>query len=365
MRICVLHNHFYRSSGSAIVIRRIFEAYPAHAAEFSFIGCGHSQPHAHMTEEDLDWIPKDSYRQFRLMSLGPDVLPEIGRFAAWLKRNKFSLVHTHHRRLAAIAHAVSPYTGVPVLYTAHNIFRRALWFKLLAPRWTTGVSPSVVAYLRRSTSSLSPSLIWNPYRFEETSLSNRHPNPAVAMAVGRLEPVKGHWQLIQAWEILRNRGIDARLDIFGEGYLRAELEREVAARKLQDRIDFKGYRSNLEREYAGHAFNLLGSRHEGFPNTVVEAAAQGVPTLLTDVDGSRDTLPPNLALPNGVPFGDVVRLADALALWFQAPEKVAADGLRFYQHLSKLCAPQEVVRQYASTYAEICRQETGEWVEVA
>jgi glycosyltransferase involved in cell wall biosynthesis len=364
MRICVLHNHFYRSSGSAIVIRRIFDAFPAHAAEFSFVGCGHSQP-AHMTEEDISWIPKESYHRFKLMSLGPGLLWEIARFAVWLKENKFSLVHTHHRRLAAIAHAISPYTGVPVLYTAHNIFRRALWFKLLAPRRTTGVSPSVVEYLRRSTFSLSPSLIWNPYTFEEASLGERHPNYTVAMTVGRLEPVKGHRQLIQAWEILRNRGIDAHLEIFGEGYLRAELEREVAARKLQDRVIFRGYCADLETEYAGHAFNVLVSRHEGFPNTVIEAAAHGVPTLLTDVDGSRDTLPPNLALPNSIPFGDTSRLADALCVWFQSPEKLAADGLRFYQHLSKLCAPQEVVRQYASTYAEICRQEATDLVEVA
>jgi glycosyltransferase involved in cell wall biosynthesis len=300
------------------------------------------------------------------MNLGPGIFWEIGRFAAWLKRNKFSLVHTHHRRLAAIAHAISPYTGVPVLYTAHNIFRPALWFKLLAPRWTTGVSPSVVEYLRRSTSSsLSPSLIWNPYFFQEASLRERHPDRSVAMTVGRLEPVKGHRQLIHAWEILRNRGIAARLEIFGEGYLRAELEREVAARNLQDQIAFRGYSSNLEQEYAGHAFNVLVSRHEGFPNTVIEAAAYGAPTLLTDVDGSRDTLPPNLGLPNRLPFGDAHRLADALAVWFQTPEKVAADGLRFYQHLSKLCAPREVVRQYASTYAEICGQEIGDLVEVA
>lgn len=364
MRICVLHNHYYRSSGSAIVIRRIFKAFPPSEAEFSFVGCGQPQLRTEPTEEDLAWIPKESYYQFKLMGLGPGVFWEIRRFAAWLKVNRFSLVHAHHRRLAAIAHIISPYTGVPVLYTAHNTFRRALWFKLLAPRWITGVSPSVVAYLRRSTSSMSPSLIWNPYTFEETSLDERHPNQNVAMTVGRLEPVKGHWQLIQAWEILRNRGIHVQLDIFGEGNLRADLERDVIARNLQDRITFRGYSSNLEKEYAGHAFNILVSRDEGFPNTVIEAAAQGVPTLLTNVDGSRDTLPPSLALPNGLPYGDVPRLADALAAWFQAPDKVAGDGLRFYQHLSRLCAPQEVVRQYASTYAQICRREAA-GVEVA
>ena len=365
MRICVLHNHFYRSSGSAIVIRRLFDAFPSGTADFSFVGCGHRLPGSGLAEEDLSWMPRHSYHQFGLMGMGPRLLWETVRFAHWLRDNRFSLVHAHHRRLAALAHAISPFTGVPVLYTAHNTFPRALWFRLLAPRWTTGVSPSVVSYLQRSTSSTTPSLIWNPYPFDVTPTAARRFMAGVAMTVGRLEPVKGHVQLIRAWDILRGRGLNVRLDIFGEGYMRAELERERAALNLQDRIVFRGYSDQLEKEYASHAFNVLVSRDEGFPNTVIEAAAKAIPTLLTDVDGSRDTLPPHLSLPNGLPFGDVGRLADALTQWFSASEDVAADGARFHQHLSKLCAPQEVVRQYALTYAEICRQEVAGWAEVA
>ena len=125
-----------------------------------------------------------------------------------------------------------------------------------------------------------------------------------AICIARLEKVKGHHNLIKAWSILKARGLNYTLTLVGEGSLHAELHDLIVNLGLENQIYFKGYTSDVELEIKKNMFAILVSEVEGQGIVTIESASVGRASILTDVDGSRDCLPPNRILPNGLPYGD-------------------------------------------------------------
>jgi glycosyltransferase involved in cell wall biosynthesis len=350
VRICMLNDNFYRGSGITLALQRLLRT-PAFAEMEVFLAGAETLEGRASTQEDTGMVPSGHYRCFPLMTAGAKLLPALLRFASWVRSMRFDVLHVHHRRLAVLANLSRPLHGTPVLFTGHLTFSDAGWFRQFAPADATGVSPSVVAYLRRCTKAERVSLIYNAVEFPERTANTATFGSAKALSVGRLEPIKGHRTLVDAWGRLRDRGVKAQLDIYGEGSLRGELMAQIADLGLQDVVRLRGFVPDIRELLPQYAFNVLASEKEGFPNVVVEAAAYGLPTLLTDVDGSRDAVPPGLTLPNRVMYGDVTALCEALAMWLGSPTQVEADGRRFTDHLRPKCAPEVVGRQFAEVYA--------------
>jgi glycosyltransferase involved in cell wall biosynthesis len=355
MKICVLHNHYYRSSGSAVIIRRITEAFRGSAVDFIFAGCRAPAEGGTAAEEDLSWIPDGKYAHFDLMGRPPGLPGEAMKFIRWIKQNQCDVIHVHHRRLAALVNLTSRYHGTPFLFTAHNTFPLSLWFWAFAPKDTSGVSPSVVNYLKRNTRAKNPLLTWNPFPFSLQAPAPKDLSLAwnTAISVGRLEPVKGQLNLVLAWKKLQSLGVRPQLNIFGEGYLRPQLEATIRTLGLQDQVHLRGFASDLSKEFSSSLFNILASSTEGFPNVVVEASATNTATLLTDVDGSRDAVPPDVMLPNKVKIGEVDALADHLAKWFANPEAAIADGVAFRRFMMQRCSMDAVRDTYTQIYTRL------------
>lgn len=112
---------------------------------------------------------------------------------------------------------------------------------------------------------------------------------------GRLNPVKGHADLIKAVALLRKQGIDAKLTIAGEdeqggsGY-RVSLTTLIKQLELDDSVRLLGavseavVRSLLEE---AHVF-VLASLHEPLGVAIMEAMAAEVPVVVGDSPGVRE-----------------------------------------------------------------------------
>lgn len=102
--------------------------------------------------------------------------------------------------------------------------------------------------------------------------------------VGRLDPIKGLFPLVEAMRYVDN---DVHLVVVGDGPARAEMEQRVQKASLESRIKFVGAQSATEvTQWLHKAFALiLPSYFESMPVTLLEANACGKPVLASEVGG--------------------------------------------------------------------------------
>jgi glycosyltransferase involved in cell wall biosynthesis len=106
------------------------------------------------------------------------------------------------------------------------------------------------------------------------------------LVVGLLNIAKGQDLALQA---LARPGLDdVQCVIVGHGAMEAELRALAARLRLDSRVHFLGYRTDVPRLVAACDFVLLPSRWEGMPYVVLEAMAGGKAVVTTPVDGAID-----------------------------------------------------------------------------
>ncbi|MBS7124188.1 MAG: glycosyltransferase, partial [Coprobacillus sp.] len=101
------------------------------------------------------------------------------------------------------------------------------------------------------------------------------------IAVGRLDEQKGFDMLINAWSRIEEKVPDWKLDIFGEGPLRKQLQDQIKNLNLKN-IYLKGYSVDIEKEYINSSVFVLSSRYEGFVLALMEAQAKALPCVSFD-----------------------------------------------------------------------------------
>ena len=140
------------------------------------------------------------------------------------------------------------------------------------------------------------------------------PDRLVVSLVGEVGWRKGQAVLLEAVAKLRAEGAarDAVFLIAGEGSGRAELEAKAQALGLADgTVRFLGFRDDVPDLLADTDLLVLPSFEEGFPNTLLEGMALGLPVVSTPVDGIPELVVDGVT---GVltPPGDAPALAAAI-----------------------------------------------------
>lgn len=124
--------------------------------------------------------------------------------------------------------------------------------------------------------------------------------------VGRLHPDKGVDTLLDAAALLSDRGQAVRVLLVGgdEGALIMPADGRYALHRTGEVVDVSPYIAEFD-------VLVLMSLREGFPNVVLEAAAMGVPAIVSDATGCVDAVEDGVT---GVivPRGDVGRLAQSI-----------------------------------------------------
>ncbi|RYZ15043.1 MAG: glycosyltransferase [Alphaproteobacteria bacterium] len=99
------------------------------------------------------------------------------------------------------------------------------------------------------------------------------------VSVGRLVESKGFGDLIEAYAAAN---LDMPLLILGEGPDRGLIENKVRVLELEGRVQLSGYVRNPFAVLARAEFYVSASHCEGFPNSLAEAMAVGLPVISTD-----------------------------------------------------------------------------------
>lgn len=274
-------------------------------------------------------------------------LVRVSRSRAWTH------IHVHScadaAQVALFAHRLS---GLPYSLTLHGPL--ADYGPNQAGKWQNAAFAVVITkgLLRDIGQQLGAALPGRveiaPMGVDTTNFIRRTPyepwtgaGPARIFSCGRLNPSKGHKDLVAAVRLLADSGIDARLvvagedDVGGTGY-RLELERFITELDLAGRITLLGavseevIRSGLEE---AHVF-ALASHAEPLGVAIMEAMSLSVPVVVTGAGGVPELVQDQQS---GllVAANDAVRLAAAVALVLKSPDLASRLGAAGRQRVAE------------------------------
>ena len=155
-------------------------------------------------------------------------------------------------------------------------------------------------------------------------------DPGLIVAAGRLEPQKNFGLAIEAMAHL-SRWSDARLVILGDGGERAHLTRMIDRLGLHGRVTLRGHVRDVTPWLERAACYLMTSRYEGYPASLVEALANGVPVVVTPCSSALSEILPRDGQ-SGVTPADAGAIADALQTVLRRQRLQAIDPMLLARH---------------------------------
>lgn len=250
---------------------------------------------------------RDGYRVVRcpamFSALGNDVAPGVWRYLR--DAEEYDVVHAHSHlyfstNLAALRRRFSE---TPLAITNHGLYSQSVpkglfdaYLRTLGC-WTFNRADVVLTYTnieRRRLESIGvdtdiaviPNGIdGNRFTPDTRPAERLRATAPVILFVGRLVEGKRPMDAIRAIRHIGKRCPDVRLFLAGDGPLRKELEVEASRLNVRDQVEFLGHVSydEMPSVYTAADVFVLPSRTEGFPRTLLEALASGVPVVTTNL----------------------------------------------------------------------------------
>lgn len=298
----------------------------------------------------------------------------------WLRRERFTLVHTHSTKAGVLGRLAARWAGAPVvLFTAHGwafTEGRSAWTRALltqVERLVARVSDRIVCVSEYDRDLAIRLRVADP----ETLVTIRNGldtgeflTPADAggirdtlgaagdfliASVGRLAAPKDPFTLISALRMLPDPR--SRLLLIGSGSLRHAIERHIRAEGVAERVWLAGERTDVPAILREADVFVHSSHREGLPLVIIEAMLAGLPVVATNIGGIPELVDEGVT---GilVPRDDPGALADALRRLMMDPalrrrigtegrdkalqafshDRMLADYLRLYEELMSRAA---------------------------
>lgn len=108
--------------------------------------------------------------------------------------------------------------------------------------------------------------------------------------IGRLSAEKGYERLVPIAKYISLHYPDWRIDIFGNGDIRNELEKLYEKESLSNIINLKGNTDNVKEELLNSDILFMTSYTEALPMAIIEAKVLGVPTIAYRCEGTEELI---------------------------------------------------------------------------
>jgi len=262
----------------------------------------------------------------------------LGRLVGLIRRERIDLIHSHLFTANLWGRIAAGITRVPIVATEHNVDHWKKPYHFWMDRIVASISRKVICvsrkveafYLQKVPMLRSKTVVihngidtefFKPGG-EREKVRERFGIPRdrfLAGTVGRLVPQKRQQDFIEAVARLKNAGRRCAGLLVGDGPERSTLEKKVCALGLEHEIIFTGFCDNMPELYGAMDAFVLCSEREGFPMTVLEAMAAGVPVVATDVGGVSECVESERT---GllIPAQDPDAIAHALTRLTESPE---------------------------------------------
>lgn len=314
-------------------------------------------------------------------------LKALAQLVRLLRRERPTIVHGHTPKAELLGQVAARLAGIPIVVdTFRGIYYRPqmhpLWRKLfITMSRVAATCADVVLSQSREAMQMAieegicpPDKIkWLGNGIDVQRFDRRRLDPARSAAlrqelglpfdapvigfVGRLVKEKGIVELLQAMQTIVQQRPTVRLLLVGPidshkpDALTPAVARQVG---LAEHCIFTGLRNDMPELYALMDLFAMPSHRESFPRSPMEASAMGLPCIVTDISGCRETVEHQQ---NGllVPLGDVEALAGAASTLLARPELAGQMGARGRQMAEERFDERLVFQRVKAEYARLLR----------
>ncbi|TFW29687.1 glycosyltransferase [Massilia arenosa] len=263
-------------------------------------------------------------------------------------------VHGSHGRDAADPHGLNP---------KHNALRRAM-----VPFYDCcyANSGAMLDWLRATikVSDEKSCLLSNGIdadRFRAKDGPDEEGAPIVIGTVGRVEQVKNHAALLDAFLLLRERQPQLRerlrLAIIGDGPVLNQLRARAADAGVADAVWLPGTRTDVADILRTFRVFAMSSIAEGTPGAALEAMATALPVVGTRVGGIPEVIEDGVT-GTLVPPSDPAALAAALEPFVLDAAHAARVGTAGRERVLRKYSMGAMVAAYQSLYDTLCERKT-------
>lgn len=222
----------------------------------------------------------------------------LSKLRRFLVENEVAVVHSHNHLVHHYAAFAGRLAGVPaILTTLHGSASlcESPWWTRALYRLSGMVGDRVVAVGCDVRNVLHATLRFPAYKvltiangidFAPFTRVRRESVPRsefVFGAVGRLEPVKDHSNLLTSFAQLYRHHPCVRLRVLGNGSLMSKLQQQARELRIDAAVSFEGFRLDTHAFLSEIDVFVLSSRSEGLPLSLLEAMAVGLPIVATTV----------------------------------------------------------------------------------
>lgn len=296
-----------------------------------------------------------------------------------IKNGNYDLVHTHTSKAGFLGRIAAKYCKIPaVVHSPHGTILEGYFSSLITKiyiyleRITAPIAQTIICLTTREIDQYLNANIGKrdqyTYVFNgidiakfsnmtQTRQSVRQslglsPKSIVCITVGRLVPVKGQSDLIDALPDVLAEYPDTHILIVGEGELRDDLLQQTQTLNLEDHVHFLGWRTDIPNLLGASDIFALPSLNEGLGLVLIEAMAQHLPTIATQVGGVPEVV---LDGKTGllVPAQSATKMSEALNDLIANPQKREHMGEAGYQRAVEHFSIQSTVEKTAAIYRNL------------
>jgi glycosyltransferase involved in cell wall biosynthesis len=227
-----------------------------------------------------------------------------------IKNNKIDVLHCHQYTPWVYGVLAAFGTKTKVIFTEHGRFYpdSSSWKRKLINPWLCRITDHITSISKATKKALVE--FENIYESNIKVIYNGIKKPEVVKdkvdelrlklgiskdtkilgTIARLDPIKNHSMMLDAFSIVLKEHPDTVLIIVGDGEERKNIENKIRQLNIEDKVIMAGYEPQPQHYLALMDIFLLSSLSEGTSMTLLEAMSLGKPCVVTDAGGNKEII---------------------------------------------------------------------------